>query len=78
MTEDKKKWVKDIEMLLRCDKRSHLQSTNYYYETRNGWKREVIEVVRTDGSVAELNVTGDSLKSILSKIINEAYKQEEK
>ena len=71
--EDKRLWTKEVEELLKKDKRSFVDSLEYSIDTKNGWTREVVTVAFNDGSVMKINVSGNSLGAILHEIVREVY-----
>jgi len=73
--EDKAKWTKVVEDLLKKDKRSYVQSLEYSVDTKHGWTREVVKITYNDGSETKINVSGNSLGAILHEIVREVYGQ---
>ena len=73
--EDKAKWTKEVEELLKKDKRSFVDSLEYSIETKGNWKREVVTVTFNCGSEQKINVSGNSLGAILHEIVREVYGQ---
>ena len=71
--EDKRKWTKEVEELLKKDERSYVQSLDYSIDTKNGWKREVVKITYNCGSEQKINVSGNSLGAILHEIVREVY-----
>ena len=73
--EDKRKWTKEVEALLKKDDRSYVQSLEYSIDTKHGWSREVVTVTFNYGSEMKINVSGNSLGAILHEIAREVYGQ---
>lgn len=73
MMEDKRAWAKSIEELLKSEKRSDVASVDYSVESRNGWNREVVLIKFRSGGSQKINVSGNSLGSILHEIVREVY-----
>lgn len=73
--EDKAKWTKEVEELLKKDERSYVRGLGYLIEKKNGWKREVVKITYNCGSEQKINVSGNSLGAILHEIVREVYGQ---
>lgn len=73
MMEDKRAWTKSVEELLKNEKRSGVDSIDYTVESRNGWNREVVTITFRSGGSQKINVSGNSLGSILHEIVREVY-----
>ena len=70
---NKSEWVKMISDLLSKEKYSGVDFIYYTNETKNGWFREIVRIDYNCGSIAEINVTGNSLGLILHEIVREVY-----
>jgi len=74
--EDKRKWTKDVESLLKTDNRAEIVSIDY---ARNDpgqhVPEEVVRIRYKGGAVADINVTFNSLGAILKEIVKEVYDQ---
>lgn len=73
--EDKAKWTKEVEELLKKDERSYVDSLEYSIETKGRWKREVVKITYNCGNETKINVSGNSLGAILHEIVREVYGQ---
>ena len=70
----KSEWVMMISKLLAEDRRSGVSSIRYANEkNEQGWIREIVRIDYNCGSIAEINVTGNSLGSIFHEIAREVY-----
>ena len=70
MNDDKKAWVDDIAKLLRTDKRSGVKNIKYSYP-RIGL--EIVTISFNNGDESMINVSYNSLSSILEEIDREVY-----
>lgn len=69
----KKEWTSKISELIANDSRSGVRGITYSKEERNGWIREIVRIDYNFRSHTEINVTGNSLGSILHEIVREVY-----
>ena len=69
----KREWVEMISDLLSKEKYSGVDFIYYTNEKKNGWIRESVKIQHTNDNVTEINVTGNSLGSILHEIVREVY-----
>lgn len=69
---NKKEWTAKVSELIANDLRSGVRGITYSKEEKNGWLREIVRIYYNGGHM-DINVTGNSLGSILHEIVREVY-----
>ena len=69
---EKMDWTNKISDLIASDKRSGVWDISYAHFEQGQWRREEIRIYYDEG-YTDINVTGDSLGSILQAIAREVY-----
>lgn len=67
--EDKKAWTTAVGDLLKMDSRTHVEKIDY---VKNDWN-EHVTITFDYGDKSQINVSGNSLGSILHEIVREVY-----
>ena len=71
---EKIEWINKISDLITSDKRSGVEGISYAHheDEEKGWRVELVRIYYNEGH-KEINVTGNSLGSILHEIVKEVY-----
>ena len=71
--EDKARWTRDIEHLLKGDERSSVESIEYMTAEGGALYGETVRIVFEGGYTVDINVNCNSLGAMLKEIVFEVY-----
>ena len=71
--EEKRRFTRKLEELLKADPRSGVSSCEYFTKEAFGSVQEYIEIKMRSGNISRICVTGDSLGMIIRDITKKVY-----